>query len=167
MTKLFGVNYGIKKFFIDDKRIHGRLEASRAKALRRFGTILRRYARSLIKKGKKQHLSVVFGPSQIVLYGAAAASALKTGSARVRSQFQNSGPPVWWTRQEPNLKTILYGFDGDTLICGPVGFGSSGGMTVPERLEYGRGGYRKRPWMNPALKEKEDELLNSLLKFGI
>jgi hypothetical protein len=144
MKTSFGVDYSMKKFFIDDSRIHDRLEKSRLRALRRFGSIVKRHAAKSIKSGRRR------------------------SKGRPWTLRNISGPPLNWAKKgAPGLKSIVFGLDGETLVVGPIGFGTDGGLTVPEKLEYGLGGYRQRPFMNPALEDKKDQLIVSLKKFGI
>ncbi len=126
------------------------------------------------------------------LYGAAAEGALRSGNASRQNAGQRrlkgqkavdavnagiakyrarpaSDPPRYWTNNGLNLRTILFGIEKSRLdlqvVIGPVGFG--GRPSAPERIEHGVGRYRKRAFMGPALEAKRDQLLESLLKFGV
>ena len=153
--------------FIRDRELTSKFEKKRNAALRRFGTILRRDARKSLKKGKRRGLEVVFLATGNILSGAAAKGALESGTAVISRGRRKGGPPVVWTDDShgDNLRSILFGTEESgldmTVVTGPVGFGK-GRPTVPEILEHG-----DFPFMRPALDRKEDELLNSLIKFGV
>ena len=141
------VNLHIKKQFINDRRVMSRYKRKRLRALRRFGSILRRHARNKLRR--KGRMGQVSAP----------------------------GTPPLTKMPEPNLRTILYGFDGKTLIVGPIGF-TGAVQGTPELLEHGgsaivmifglrkRAFYKKRPWMQPTLEEKAGELGRSIVKVG-
>lgn len=161
----FNTRFQFTRMFIRDRELTSKFEKKRNAALRRFGTILRRDARKSLKKGKNRDFQVAFLLTGNILHGAAANSALAARSA-VRGR-KRGGPPVVWTDDShgDNLRSILFGTEESgldmTVVTGPVGFGK-GSPTVPEKLEHG-----DFPFMRPALDRKEDELLNSLIKFGV
>ena len=166
----FRIGYEIKQMFIRDKQMASKFERSQNAALRRFGSIVRRDARKSIKKGRPRDLVAIHLVTKNLLYGAAASSSIQAGTARLHRKPSDSGPPKMWTTSEPNLRTILYGIEKAFLdlivVIGPVALGSTR-PTVPETLEHGVGTYRKRSFMGPALERKRDQLLESLLKFGV
>lgn len=135
----FAVEFSTK-YFIRDDQVVSQFERRRNQVYRRFGTIVRREARGLLKK--------------------------KSGPLKMHSS-------------EPNLRTIFYGIEGDTLIVGPVGFNGKS-PTVPELHEHGGAAtirlpdgrkvnarYKPRAFMFPALQAKSDELQVSIQKFGL
>lgn len=164
----FGVGFEVKKMFIRDKQMTSKFIRSQNAALRRFGSIVRLDARKSIKKGNVKKLVARHLATGNWLYGAAADSSLAAGTAK--KARKESGPPVSWG-QEPNLRTILYGIEKVLLdllvVIGPVAFGGAGRPTIPEKIEHGIGEYSKRSFMGPALERKRDQLLISLIKFGV
>lgn len=98
--------FGIEKMFIRDKAIMSRMARQKNKAFRRYGTITRRHARSLLKKANK-----------------------KNPKSR-----RGEAPRIHKT-SEPNLRTIFYAIDGGEMLTGPVGFGLAAGRAVPGLLE--------------------------------
>lgn len=75
-----------------------------------------------------------------------------------------------WSPHTENLRSIFYGTEKSgrdlTVVIGPVAFNGRR-PTIPETLEHGLKGYRERAFMAPALEKKYDQLLESLLKFGV
>jgi len=164
----FGIGFDVKRVFIRDQQMTAKFVRSQNAALRRFGSIVRRDARKSIKKGNVKLLVARHLVTGNWLYGAAANSAIAAKTAKPARK--DSGPPKVWGN-EPNIRTIVYGIEKALLdlfvIIGPVAFGSAGQPTVPEKLEHGVGNYRKRSFMATALERKRDQLLESLLKFGV
>ena len=151
------VSFDIQKSFIRDRRIVSRYERQRTKVLRRFGTIIRREARRKLKPPKKR----------------------KKDDKRKKPERSRPGQPPLTHSPEPNLRTILYGFDSRVLVVGPIGLRGAKKGQGPELHEHGksvmmkifgvrrRATFPQRPFMQPALIEKQDELGRSIEKFGL
>ena len=165
----FKIGFEVKNMFIRDKAMTDAWIRKQNAALRRFGVIVQRDAKNSIKKGNIKKLVALHLVTKNWLHGAAANSAIAAGTDKPARQ--ESGPPVFWlNHSKRGIRAIFYGAEKIGLdlfvVIGPVGFGV-GRPTVPEKIEHGLDGYKKRSFMGPALERKRDQLLESLLKFGV
>ena len=167
----------------DDNDILEHMNAKQARAASRVGGTIRLIARRSIRKAKKRKAgekgySIRSKKTGRKLYGAAAKSALRTGSAeKVKEPRQGSGskpggPPRYRERGPGSLKDgIFYGYSPrtKTLSVGPILTTSKrqGGKTVPEALEFGSTVNRQFPFMAPALEQatKRGEILKAMEAF--
>lgn len=171
MSDAFQLGYKVTKLIIRDRALATQYERNVNAALRRFGSIVRREGRRLIKPARGKRVRVIDKRTGEQLVGKKAKQGLADGTAKTRGRAMAAGsPPIDWTQGDrvATLRNIVFGKEGDdTIVIGPVHFGKIQRPTIPEKIEHGLGGYRKFPFMGPAMEAKRDELLKSLLKFGV
>ena len=145
-----GVGIRAKLLFFDDARILQAMDRATARALSRFGSEVRRVARTSIKESP----------------GASAAGTPPHSHIAARRRAKNKVRKA--AGQEPvkggfaGLKFILFAYDpaGRSVIIGPAS-NRTRSLTIPEILEKGKDPKHKvatRPFMSPAFEQSEKKL---------
>jgi len=165
---MFSMNRGLegaKDWFFDRARVVGKVEKGRYRAMYRGGALVRRIAKSSIRKARRKRISELTHNERIA-YEIQKARLDETDGGKPVLPFKPSEPGEPPKSRYGQLKKfIFYFYDSsrDSVIIGPIKL--QGGTTAPQDLEYGKAGLFARPYMVPALgkaRSKYDQLFKNM-----
>ena len=142
------------RMFFDRPRVLRAVGAAERRVLSKFGAYVRRTAKGSLKPARQMKLSEM-SPEQRAAYERRKAEARRRGRPVPRRPeviSQPGAPPklhVRPVRANPLRRLLLFGYDPRrrSVVIGPLAFRGHGA----EKLEYGKGRHRARPFMRPAL----------------